>query len=182
MKAKIYTNDFNRIIAATKDFVSKNSNKKTHTYIRLEFRHEEQRVTAIAVDGYRMSVENSVCECDEDFNAYIRSNVKLPSGLNAIFEIQDGEVIIRCGDFIFGYQQPEGEFLDWKKVLPDAPTFKVGFNGNYLLTALNAAKVSAGNSFKHPIVLEFRGPLEPVIIRTNKDDVKMVLPIRIKDV
>ena len=28
MKAKIYTNDFNRIIAATKDFVSKNSSKK----------------------------------------------------------------------------------------------------------------------------------------------------------
>lgn len=181
MKAKIYTNDFNRIVAATKDFVAKNENKRTHNYIRLEFRSEEQRVSAIAVDGYRMSVEHSVCECDEDFNAYIRSNVKLPSGLNAIFEIQDGEVIIRCGDFIFGYQQPEGEFLDWEKVLPEAPTFKIGFNGNYLLTALNAAKVSAGNSFKSPIVLEFRGPLEPVIIRTNKDDVKMVLPIRIKE-
>ena len=181
MKAKIYTNDFNRIIAATKDFVGQSVNKKLHTYIRLEFRADEQRVTAIAVDGYKMSVEHAVCECDEDFNAYVRSNVKLPSGLNAIFEIQDGEVIIRCGEFIFGYQQPEGEFLDWEKVLPEAPTFKIGFNGNYLLSALKAAKVSAGNSFKSPIILEFRSPLDPVIIHTNKDDVKMVLPIRIKE-
>ena len=130
MKAKIYTNDFNRIIAATKDFVGQSVNKKLHTYIRLEFRSDEQRVTAIAVDGYKMSVEHAVCECDEDFNAYVRSNVKLPSGLNAIFEIQDGEVIIRCGEFIFGYQQPEGEFLNWEKVLPEQPTFKIGFNGN----------------------------------------------------
>ena len=181
MKAKIYTNDFNRIIAATKDFVSKNSSKKTHTYIRLEFRYEEQRVTAIGVDGFRMSVEHSVCECDEDFNAYIRANVKLPSGTYAEFEIQDSEVIIRCGEFIFGYKQPEGEFLNWEKVLPEAPTFKIGFNGNYLLSALRAVKVSAGNSFKSPVVLEFRSPTEPVIIRTNHDDVKMVLPIRIKE-
>ena len=101
--------------------------------------------------------------------------------MNAIFEIQDGEVIIRCGEFIFGYQQPEGEFLDWEKVLPEAPTFKIGFNGNYLLSALKAAKVSAGNSFKSPIILEFRSPLDPVIIHTNKDDVKMILPIRIKE-
>ena len=181
MKAKIYTNDFNRIIAATKDFVSKNSIKKTNTYIRLEFRYEEQRVTAIGVDGFRMSVEHSVCECDEDFNAYIRANVKLPSGMYAEFEIQDREVIIRCGEFIFGYKQPEGEFLNWEKVLPEAPTFKIGFNGNYLLSALKAAKVSAGNSFKSPIILEFRSPLDPVIIHTNKDDVKMILPIRIKE-
>ena len=181
MKAKIYTNDFNRIIAATKDFVSKNTNKLIHQYIRLEFRSDEQRVAAIAVDGFRMSVEHSVCECDEDFSAYIRANAKLPAGVYAEFEIQDGEAIIRCGDFIFGYKQPEGEFLDWEKVLPESPTFKIGFNGNYLLSALKAAKVSAGNSFKSPIILEFRSPLDPVIIHTNKDDVKMVFPIRIKE-
>ena len=181
MKAKIYTNDFNRIIAATKDFTGSKTPGRILDFIRLEFCAGEQKVTAIAVDGFRMSVEHTVCECDEDFNAYIRSNVKLPSGLNAIFEIQDGEAIIRCGDFIIGYKQPEGEFLNWEKVLPEQPTFKIGFNGNYLLSALKAAKVSAGNSFKSPVVLEFHSPLEPVIIRTNHDDVKMVLPIRIKE-
>ena len=76
---------------------------------------------------------------------------------------------------------PEDEFLDWEKVLPEAPTFKIGFNGNYLLSALKAAKVSAGNSFKSPIILEFRSQTDPVVIHTNKDDVKMILPIRIKE-
>ena len=181
MKAKIYTNDFNRIVAATKDFTAAKISRRTHDFIRLEFRAEDQKVTAIAVDGYRMSVEHTVCECDEDFNAYIRSNVKLPSGMYAEFELQEDEAIIRCGDFIFGYKQPEGEFLDWEKVIPGAPTFKIGFNGNYLLSALKAASVSAGNSFKNPVVLEFRGALEPVVIRTNHDDLKMVLPIRMKE-
>lgn len=181
MNAKIYTNDFNRMIAATKNFVGTGDAKKAHQYIRLEFNAADSRVTAIAVDGYRMSVEHAVCECDEDFNAYIRSSVRLPLGQYADLTLRDGEAVIRCGDFIFGYRQPEGEFLEWEKALPAAPTLRIGFNGNYLLSALQAAKLSAGNVFKNPIVLEFRGPLEPVIFRTNREDIKMVLPVRIKE-
>lgn len=182
--AKIFTNDFNRIIAATKGFVGTSRNaRKMNQYIRLEFSAEFQTVTAIAVDGYRMSVEHSVCcECGEDFVAYVRNSIKLPNKMYSEISVDNGECIIRCGDFLFGYQQPDGEFLDWKNALPDGcPSMRIGFNGNYLLSALQAAKISAGNSFKSPVVLEFRGPLYPVVIRTNKEDIKMVLPVRIKE-
>jgi len=182
-KARIYTNDFNRMISATKNFTETNSKKGLHQYIRLEFDSETSIVTAIAVDGYRMSVEHAVIsDCDESFVAYVRNNIKLPNKMYADFELEDGDLMIRCGEFIFGLKQPEGEFLEWEKVLPGKEaTFKIGFNGNYLLDALQAAKISNGSSFKDPVVLEFRSAVEPVIIRTNKNDVKMVLPIRIRD-
>lgn len=83
---------------------------------------------------------------------------------------------------MFGYSQPEADKFLWREAIPaDDPTLRLGFNGNYLLSALQAAKVSIGGSFKDPVVLEFRNNLTPVILRTNKDDIKMVLPIRIKD-
>lgn len=181
MRAKINSTDFNRLIAATKDFAADDSIRKLHKYIRLEFSATNSTVTAIAVDGHRMSVEHSVCECDEDFSAYINKQTRLPANIPATIELTGNDAIIRCGDFIFGCPQHSGEFLDWSNAIPSGePDFRIGVNGNYLLSALKAAKVSCGNSFRQPIILEFRSPISPIIIRTNKEDVKMVLPVRIK--
>lgn len=181
--AKIYTNDFNRIISATKAFVAKNSVKKAQQYIKLEFNAENQRVTAIAVDGYRMSVEHSIIsDCENDFIVYIKSTISLPKSQYATFSLNGNEAVVRCGDFMFGYEQPDADNFDWQKAIPEGePSFKIGFNGNYLLTVLQAAKASCGNSFRSPVVLEFRSPLEPVILKTNGVDIKMVLPILIKE-
>lgn len=179
MKAEMNSNDFNRIISATKDFASESDFRKIHKYIRLEFSAADSIVTAVALDGYKLSAEHSVCSCDEDFVAYVNPNTHLPRNMDTSIELANGELIIRCGDLIFGCKQPSGEFLDWKSALPSGePDFKIAFNGNYLLKALKAAKISCG-SFKEPVILEFRGPLMPVIIRTNREDIKMVLPVRI---
>ena len=185
MTAVIYTNDFNRMVEATKKFVAKFATglRVQYGYIRLQFDAAEKSVTAAAVDGYRLSIEHSVVsECDEDFVAYIRPSVKLPSGKSAQISIDGDEVIIRCDGIMFGYKQPSGEFLRYEDALPKSEVkHKIAFNANYLLEALQAAKASNGGSLRQPLVLEFRGPLEPVIIRTNKEDIKMVLPVRIKE-
>lgn len=183
--AIIYTNDFNRLISATKYFVSKKNNRPCCEYIKLEFRSAENQVVAISVDGYRMSIEHSlVGDCEEDFVAFIKSNIRLPQKQFATISLTDDgkEAIIRCSGFSFGYVQPEDDGFDWEKEIPTSDAkFRIGFNGNYLLTALQAAKTSSGDSFRQPIILEFRNENEPVIIRTNKDDIKMVLPIRLKN-
>lgn len=179
MKAEMNSSDFNRIISATKDFASESNSRKIHKYIRLEFSAADSIVTAVAVDGYKLSVEHSVCSCDEDFVAYVNPNTHLPRNMDTSIELVSGELFIRCGDLIFGCKQPSGEFLDWKSALPSGePDFRIGFNGNYLLKALKAAKVSCG-SFKEPVILEFRDSNKPVILRTNKEDIKLVMPIRI---
>lgn len=181
MQAKIDTDNFNRVIAATKNFVDTSGRRPAHALIRLEFFAEDHCMTAIAVDGFRMSVETSVCECDEDFTAYVHGGIRLPRGQEAVVNVSNDEALIRCGGLIFGCKQPSGEFLDWKNVLPGPPDFKIAFNGNYLLSALQAAKASCGNTLREPVVLEFRGPLDPVIIQTGQKNIKMVLPVRIRE-
>lgn len=184
MKARILGNDFNRIMDATKQFCDTSTRHKEQEYIRLDFDAETQRVTAHACDGYRLSVEHSVIgSCDENFTVYIRGGFRLPKKQYATIEKVENEVQIRCAGALFGFEQPDvSQRFEWQKAIPkDEPTFRIGFNGNYLLNALQAAKVSAGQTFKNPIVLEFWTPTTPVIIRTNTDDIKMVLPIRIKE-
>lgn len=181
-KASMTTDAFNRLIDATKRFCSKTHHNPIFKYIRLEFHSDTDEVIAVAVDGYRMSVEHAVANSEEDFFVYVQSNIKLPKDTVVEFEMVRNEAIIRCDGFIFGYEQPQGEFLDWEKVIPTGDIqYKIGFNGDYLLSALQAAKASAGNSFKCPVVLEFRSPLSPIVLRTNEKDVKMVLPIRINE-
>ena len=182
MRATIHSNDFNRLLKATRPFVDKWNICALHRYIRLEFSAADSLVTAVAVDGYRLSVEHCVCQCEKDFTAYIHGELHLPKNTEAELELENGELLIRCGDFILGTPQREGEFLDWRRVIPAGDlTLRFGVNGNYLIDALRAAKASAGNCFKNPLILEFRGPKEPMLIRTNKEDVKMVLPIRIRE-
>lgn len=182
MKAKIKSNDFNRAIAATKDFVSGSDVNRFRNYIRLEFNATASSMTAMAVDGFRMSVEHAVCECDGDFVTHIHRSIKLPKNAEAHIEVTETETLIRCGGLIFGCPRIKREDpFDWRSALPAEPTFKIDFNGNYLLSALQAAKASCGGSLRQPVVLEFRGPIEPVILRTNDEDIKMVLPVRLSD-
>lgn len=183
-RATINGGAFNKIIEATKAFQSKNNRHAMYKFIRLEFHSELDEVRAIAVDGHRLSVEHAVAQSEEDFTVYVHGNVKLPKNSVVEIELVEKEVILRCDGYVFGYRQPDTDegYLDWKNVIPDKePAFRIGFNGDYLLSALQAAKASVGGTYKTPVVLEFYSPLEPVVIRTNKHDIKLVLPVRLKD-
>lgn len=181
------TNVFNTIIAAVKGAVSASGRKPMYKNIRLEFRKENNAVTAIATDGFRLFVEHATCcEVEEDFDCYIKPSVHLPRGNSMRLELKkrddtESVVEIECLGCIFGFVQPNGAFLDWGKVLPDSPTFRIGVNAEYLLSALQAAKASVGGAFKQPAILEFRGPIGPITIKTNHEDVKMILPVRIRE-
>ena len=180
-KATMTTGAFNRLIQATKAFCAKYNRNPCYHFVRLEFHADTDEVVAVAVDGFRMSVEHALANSEEDFVVYVKSNIKLPNKSNMEIELVDDEVIIKCNGFIFGYKQPEGEFIDWQNVIPTSDVqFRIGFNGDYLLSALQAAKASVGGTYKTPVVLEFRSPVDPIILRTNGQDVKMVLPVRIK--
>lgn len=182
-KAIMSTGALNRLVEATKAFCAKTNVRPIHTYIKLEFHSQDDEVVAVAVDGFRLSVEHALAQSEEDFCVYIKGNVKLPKDRMVDIELVEDEAIFRCEGFVFGYQQPNsGEFLDWKNVIPTSDVqFKIGFNGDYLLSALQAAKASVGGTYKSPVILEFRSSIEPIILRTNKDDVKMVLPVRCKE-
>lgn len=189
MKAIINTREFNRIIAATKAFVDVHGERPLYNFIKLEFNAKDKRVTAIALDAFRLAVENAaLAECDEDFIAYIGSNVKLPSrkDVYAHIELQGNRLIVDCERYIFGCIQPALPALDanfdWRKAVPEGDVrYKIAFNGDLLLSALRAAKVSCGDKYLQCITLEFRGASEPIVLRTNEENIKLIMPIRISE-
>lgn len=187
MKAIIGVTDFNRLIDSVKRFAAK-SGKPIHFWIRLEFSAELKTVTAIAVDGYKMGVEVVNCfECDKDFAAYVKPDIKR---INKSFEeltveLLDSQLLISYGDISIGYIQPEGEFLDWRQsyreICQTEVDYKIAFNGEHLLAALQSAKASASDDFRRtPIVLKFRGPVSPVAMETENGSFKIALPVRLK--
>ncbi|MEL7568085.1 MAG: hypothetical protein AAGU27_24860 [Dehalobacterium sp.] len=187
MKAMIPAKTLRRIVMATRGFVSKaGSNRPAYEYIKLEFSKGNSSVTAVAVDGYRLSVEHASCDVDEDFSAYIKPMLPPIKGNEWAMVTVDGErAYVEIGGLAAGFVQPKEVEFDYRGVVDNArknaPTYRIGFNGDFLLTALKAAKESCGASFKLPVILEFRGPNEPILLVTNSgDDVKMVLPVRIK--
>lgn len=183
MKAQIEFAALQVIVDATKEFVGVNDHRPIYQYICLKFSADDNEVTAVAVDGYRLSIERSICTVDEDFTVYIKPY--LPRGSKksfAVIELKDDFAYINVDGNVTGYKQPSGEFLDWENAIPKSEsTYKIGFNGLYLLSALKAVKISARDVFRNAVTLELRGPKEPIILRTGKkgENIKMILPVRI---
>lgn len=189
MKAVIDGKCFNRIIESTKRFTAQNETKPIHMWIRLEFTKDPAQVKSIAVDGYKMSIESSLClEVDQDFIVYVKPTITKAGRYEKFvsIELADNKAIVtyQQAETIAGFVQPKGEFLNWSKVLKDSEakpaTYKIGVNGDHLLAALNGARSSVGNAFTKPIIFEFRSPIEPILLHTGDGNVKMVLPVRTK--
>jgi len=185
MEATILAANLNRLIGATKAFISQNDRRPKHQYIRIDFCKETQNATAVAIDGYRLAVENATCTVDEDFTVYIKAVLpKATRGGYVAVKLNDNICYLSSGENLTGFRQPGGDFLDYQKTISDITekpaVYRIGFNGDYLLQALQAAKISCGG-FKTPVVLEFREPQIPIVLRTHKDDIKIVLPVRLHD-
>lgn len=73
MKAQMELSALKVIVNATKEFVSASNNRPVYQYICLKFSSADNEVTAVAIDGYRMSVEHTLClSVDEDFTVFIK--------------------------------------------------------------------------------------------------------------
>lgn len=180
--ARMNSTDFNRIMAAVKDFTG--IVKPIFEYIKLELNADTNMITAVACNGFVLSAEHAVLEqCDENFECYVRHNIKFPNNNTLQIALDEDlrQSSLTCMDFSATYKQPEGKYLDWERIVPATPPeYSIAFNGNLLLDALKAAKISCGRSFKGPLIIEFREPTKPIVIRTNESDIKLVLPMRMQ--
>ena len=96
----------------------------------------------------------------------------------------DGEITdIEFRDMRFRTKRPDGEFMDCEKALSGAMNrekqLQFGANVDYLIDALKSLKASGATTQK-PVIFEFRGETEAMIFRTDADNAKMVLPVRLQ--
>lgn len=187
MKATIEAMAFNRLIGAVKAFASRTNSRPALTMIQLHFSAQDKKATAYATDGYRAAKECALCyTVDEDFSVLV-SAPPLKAKSNSIVEVElDGDVAyISFGEVRFRNKQPTNEPFDVEKFISDVVVRKnvnvLGVNADYLIDALKSLKAS-GATARHPVIIEFGGPHEPIVLRTDSDNQKVVLPVRIKAV
>lgn len=191
MKAIIESSNFNRLIDGVKKSAAKTDAKPIQMWIRLEL--EGKTATAIAVDGYQMSVERAELleSVDEAFTVYVKPSTKrFPVGRRSAadkyVEIQlvDKKLFLWCEGDGIAYKQPEGDFLDWKEILDNAktaePAYTISFNHEYMLNALQSLKAVCPDVMRRPVIMDIRDPLKPFILRTQAGSERVVLPVRLK--
>lgn len=187
MNATLSGEAFNRLVGAVKAFVDKRGSRRPcDTLIHILFSAEECKATAYALDGYRAAKETVACgSVDEDFDVLI-SVPRLKAVKSSIVEVrrEGDKSIVDYGDIQFHTKNPGGELFDVETAIsaevnkPKRMAF--GINADYMIDALRSLKES-GAAIGKPVTVEFTSPLAPILMRTDKDNYKMVLPVRIRE-
>ncbi len=160
------------LISGTIFAVSENQGRPIHTGVKFEV--EDTAVSAIAVDGFRLArrtfhpeeatgrqlsfvvpaqglkeVEKILSDCDEDVAFTL-------GGKHILFEIGDATLICRL---------LEGDFLDWRRVVPTNCPVKLVANVGELASSIERVGLIVSEKYKSPVRCVFSNQV--LQLRTN---------------
>ena len=186
-RATVDSKSFTKAIKAVSRFV--NTSRERSAYIHLVFIGGS--MYTYACDGYRAAEGCAPCiECDGDltgdFTAYINVPRILPLGKKeCLVEIvlEDGVCTVSFDGISMRTKQPDIEDqLNLKEIIDDScekASQKFGLNVNYMLDAIRSLKESGAAVDRNPLIVEFSGPLSPVVLRGQRGGRSIVLPVRL---
>lgn len=186
IKFSIQYDDLKYIFSALKSAIGSTWGRPEHQYIR--FQCESGLLVAQSLDGYRIhSVSVPVTVEDGDCFEFLLKPFVLPKFKNILpvkCELSDKEIQFDFLDRKYIEKLGDGvkRWMDTKSAIPTAaPVFKIAFNSEYMADA--AKSLSARSNQNGSVVMEFYGPMQPAKLynRKNKDDYRLVLPVRIKE-
>lgn len=186
MKATLSGEALNQLIGAVKSFTSKSDARPLNQYIHIFFSADGCKATAYALDGYRAAKESVVCGfVDEDFDVMVLApRIKARRGSNVEVYRDGDRSFIDYGDITFRTQRPEGTPFDVEKFISGEAAKEnkqaFGINADYMIDALKSLKES-GAAIRKPVIIEFTSPVAPILLRTDEDNYKVVLPMRIRN-
>ena len=171
-RVHIPQNALKSMISGTIFSVSENQSRPIHTGVRFEV--ENDTISAIAVDGFRLArrtyhpeaptgnsmafvvpapalkeVEKILVDCDEDASFTLGSK-------HILFQIGGATLICRL---------LEGEFLDWKRVVPTDCPIKLVANVSDLSSSIERVGLMVSEKFKSPVRCVFSN--QTLLLRTN---------------
>ena len=165
-------NALKELIGGTIFAVSENQGRPIHTGVKFEV--EENTVSAIAVDGFRLARRTYH---SENGNPAKMSFVVPSAGLKEVEKIlsdSDEDVVCTLGGrhilFTIGTatlicRLLEGDFLDWKKVVPTNSPVKLVANVGELASAIERVGLVVSEKYKSPVRCVFSNQL--LLLRTN---------------
>ena len=160
------------LIAGTIFSVSENQGRPIHTGVKFEV--EEESVSAIAVDGFRLARRTYHCE---ESTGRTLSFVVPSQGLKEVEKIlqEDGEdlaftlgakhIMFKIGPATLICRLLEGEFLDWRRVVPTGCPIRLVANVAELSSSLERVGLIVSEKYKSPVRCVFSDQL--LLLKTN---------------
>ena len=160
------------LISGTIFAVSENQGRPIHTGVKFEV--EENSISAIAVDGFRLArrtfhpetptgrtisfvvpaaglkeVEKILSDCDED----------------AVFSLGAKHILFEIGSATLVCRLLEGEFLDWRRVVPTNCPIKLCAHVSDLASSIERVGLIVSEKYKSPVRCVFSNQV--LLLKTN---------------
>ena len=160
------------LISGTIFAVSENQGRPIHTGVKFEV--EEDRVSAIAVDGFRLA--RRTYHTQEPTGRQLSFVVPAP-GLKELEKIlSDGDnqvaftlgtrhILFQVGQATLICRLLEGEFLDWRKVVPTNCPIRLCAHVSDLASSIERGGLIVSEKYKSPVRCIFGN--QQVLLRTN---------------
>ncbi len=152
--------------------VSENQGRPIHTGVKFEVR--EDTVSAIAVDGFRLARRTYKCE---NTTGRTLSFVVPAQGLKEVekilqdcdddvaFTLGTKHILFQIGDATLICRLLEGEFLDWRRVVPLNSPIKLVAHVSDLISSMERVGLIVSEKYKSPVRCLFSN--QELQVRTN---------------
>ncbi len=160
------------LISGTIFAVSENQGRPIHTGVKFEVVNES--VTAIAVDGFRLARRtwHSQEQIGRELSFVVPAaglkeveKILSDAGENALFTLGSKHILFQVGNATLVCRLLEGDFLDWRRVVPSNCPVKLVANVSDLSSSVERVGLIVSEKYKSPVRCVFSNQV--LNMRTN---------------
>jgi DNA polymerase-3 subunit beta len=163
-------NNLKELISSTIFAVSENQGRPIHTGVKFEV--EKDKVSAVAVDGFRLARRTFPIEAETEISFVVPAQglkevekILADNDDEVSFTLGSKHIMFHLGDATLICRLLEGDFLDWRKVVPTNSPIKLTANVSDLASAIERVGLIVSEKYKSPVRCVFS---EQVLqLRTN---------------
>ena len=150
--------------------VSENQGRPIHTGVKFEV--SENSVSAIAVDGFRLARRTYHCETGRTMAFVVPAQglkevekILQDSDEDVAFTLGTKHILYQIGDATIICRLLDGEFLDWRKVVPYNSPIKLVAHVSDLTSSMERVGLIVSEKYKSPVRCIFSN--QELQVRTN---------------
>ena len=170
-------NKLKELISGTIFAVSENQGRPIHTGVKFEVTNDS--ITAVAVDGFRLARRTFHPEegTGRELNfvvpaAGLKEVEKILTDVedNAAFTLGTKHILFQVGNATLVCRLLEGEFLDWRRVVPSNCPIKMVANVGDLASSVERVGLIVSEKYKSPVRCMFGSQLHRLLLPHPPDD------------
>ena len=151
-------NRLKELISGTIFAVAEDQGRPIHTGVKFEI--TDDSITAIAVDGFRLARRtfHSQQTADRDFDFVVPAQalkevekILTDSDEDASFTLGPKHILYHLGNATLVCRLLEGEFLDWRRVVPTKCPIKLVANVSDLASSIDRVGLIVSEKYKSPV-------------------------------